>query len=155
MYRPDLFRVDDVPRMHALMRARPFAVLVTAGASGLYASHFPTVVKDVAPFGVVEFHLARANPHWKELAEGNEALMIFQGPEGYITPGAFSAHFHLKAIKPALPNWAMRDTWMRSTNQMAVDAGDFEKGEADGAYTSLSVIGAVACAWRGRDARLP
>ena len=41
------------------------------------------------------------------------------------------------------------------TNQMAVDAGDFEKGEADGAYTSLSVIGAVACAWRGRDARLP
>jgi hypothetical protein len=41
--------------------------------------------------------------------------------EGYVTPGAFSAHFHLKAIKPALPNWAMRDTWMRATNQMAVD----------------------------------
>jgi predicted FMN-binding regulatory protein PaiB len=29
---------------------------------------------------------ARANLHWKELAEGDEALMIFQGPEGYITP---------------------------------------------------------------------
>jgi transcriptional regulator len=102
MYRPDLFRVDDVPRMHALMRARPFAVLVTAGASGLYASHFPTVVKDVAPFGVVEFHLARANPHWKELAEGNEALMIFQGPEGYITPGWYpSKAQHGKVV----PTW--------------------------------------------------
>ncbi len=34
------------------------------------------------------------------------------------------------------------------TNQMAVNAGDFEKGEADGAAASLTVIGAVAQAWR-------
>jgi uridine phosphorylase len=34
------------------------------------------------------------------------------------------------------------------TNQMAVSAGDFEKGEADGAYASLNVISAVARAWR-------
>jgi uridine phosphorylase len=34
------------------------------------------------------------------------------------------------------------------TNQMAVSAGDFEKGEADGAYASLSVIGALGQAWR-------
>jgi predicted FMN-binding regulatory protein PaiB len=86
MYRPDLFRVDDVPQMHALMRARPFAALISNGAAGLYASHLPTVLKEVGTYGAIEFHLARANPHWKELAEGNEALMIFQGPEGYITP---------------------------------------------------------------------
>lgn len=41
------------------------------------------------------------------------------------------------------------------TNQMAVGVGDFEKGEADGAYASLKVVGAVARAWRDRDARLP
>ncbi|HEV2337108.1 MAG TPA: nucleoside phosphorylase [Stellaceae bacterium] len=35
------------------------------------------------------------------------------------------------------------------TNRMAVDAGDFEKGEADGAHASLTVIAAVARAWRG------
>jgi uridine phosphorylase len=34
------------------------------------------------------------------------------------------------------------------TNQMAVSGGDFEKGEADGAYDSLNVISAVAQAWR-------
>jgi uridine phosphorylase len=34
------------------------------------------------------------------------------------------------------------------TNQMAVSGGDFEKGEADGAYDSLKVISAVAQAWR-------
>jgi uridine phosphorylase len=37
------------------------------------------------------------------------------------------------------------------TNQMAVDGGDFEKGEADGAYASLAVIAAVARAWRERE----
>ena len=86
MYLPDHFRVEDVPQMHALMRGRPFAALISSGASGLYASHLPTVLKDEGNFGTIECHLARANPHWKELAEGNEALMIFQGAEGYITP---------------------------------------------------------------------
>jgi len=35
------------------------------------------------------------------------------------------------------------------TNQMAVVEGDFEKGEADGASASLTVIAAAARAWRG------
>ena len=86
MYVPELFHVKDLPQMHALMRARPFAVLVSAGASGLFASHLPTVLKDDGRYGVIECHLARANPHWRDLAGGGEALMIFQGAEGYITP---------------------------------------------------------------------
>lgn len=39
------------------------------------------------------------------------------------------------------------------TNQMAVSGGDFEKGEADGAYASLNVIGAVAEVWRALESR--
>src|SRR6201998_1100058 len=102
MYRPDLFRVDDVPQMHDLMRAQPVAALISHGAGGLFASHRPTVLKDAGSHGVVEFHLARANPHWKELAEGNEALMIFQGPEGYITPNWYpSKAEHGKVV----PTW--------------------------------------------------
>lgn len=102
MYRPDHFRVDDVPAMHALMRARPLAALVSGGAAGLYATHLPTVLKGDGPFGLVEFHLARANPHWKVLAEGDEALMIFQGPEGYITPNWYPSKVeHAKVV----PTW--------------------------------------------------
>jgi len=85
MYLPELFRVEDVAQTHALMRARPFAALVSAGPSGLFASHLPTVLKDEGRYGVIECHLARANPHCRDLA-GGEALMIFQGAEGYITP---------------------------------------------------------------------
>ena len=62
----------------------------------------PTVLKEVGTYGAIEFHLARANPHWKELAEGNEALMIFQGPEGYITPNWYpSKAQHGKVV----PTW--------------------------------------------------
>src|SRR5499426_2086921 len=102
MYQPDHHRVDDLPLMHALMRARPFVALVSGGAEGLCATHLPTVLKAEAPYGVIEFHLARANPHWKQLAQCNEALMIFQGPEGYITPNWYpSKAEHGKVV----PTW--------------------------------------------------
>jgi transcriptional regulator len=101
MYRPDLFRVDDVPQMHALMRARPFAALVSAGPMGLYATHLPTVLKDEGSYGVIECHIARGNPHRNDLA-GGEAMMIFQGAEAYITPNWYpSKADHGKVV----PTW--------------------------------------------------
>ncbi len=101
MYQPDLFRVDDVAQMHALMRARPFATLVSAGSLGLYASHLPTVLKDEGAYGTIECHLARPNPHCQDLA-GGEALMIFAGADGYITPNWYPSKFqHGKVV----PTW--------------------------------------------------
>ena len=106
MYLPDQFKVEDIGRMHALMRERPFATLVSSGNLGLYATHLPTVLKTEGVCGVIECHLARANPHWKDLsqlgASGAEALMIFHGVEGYITPNWYpSKHETQKAV----PTW--------------------------------------------------
>ena len=102
MYQPEHFRVDDVAQMHALMRTRPFATLVSVGALGLYASHLPTVLKEGGQYGLIECHLARVNPHCRELGEAGEALMIFQGPEGYITPNWYpSTAQHGKVV----PTW--------------------------------------------------
>ena len=84
------------------MRAKPFAALVSGGSAGVFATHLPTVLKDDGRYGTIECHLARANPHCKELAEGNEALMIFQGPEGYISPNWYpSKAQHGKVV----PTW--------------------------------------------------
>jgi len=102
MYTPDYFHVEDVAQMHVLMRMRPFAALVSWGSGGLCASHLPTVLKDEGTFGIIECHLARANPHWKDLAAGKEAMMIFQGPDGYITPNWYpSKAVHGKVV----PTW--------------------------------------------------
>lgn len=87
MYLPDHYRVDDLGAIHALMRARPFATIVTQGQSGLEASHVPTLLKaDEGEHGVIEMHLARANLQWKQAQAGHEALVIFGGPEAYIRP---------------------------------------------------------------------
>jgi transcriptional regulator len=100
MFRPDHFRVEDIAQMHALMRARPLATLVTGGPAGLYATHMPTVLKAEGDNGTVEFHLSRGNPHWKELAETAEALMIFQGPDGYITPNWYPSKAETQKVVP-------------------------------------------------------
>ncbi|HUS95726.1 MAG TPA: FMN-binding negative transcriptional regulator [Hyphomicrobiaceae bacterium] len=87
MYLPDHFREDKTDAMHALMRAAPFAVLVTAGASGPEATHMPTVLANEPPLGAIEAHMARANPHWKTSPGDADALVIFSGPDHYIRPG--------------------------------------------------------------------
>lgn len=88
MYIPEPFTVADNDALIALMRARPFATLISTGPAGLNATHLPTVLKieDEQPV-VIECHVARANPQWKEFSGGRDALMIFGGPQGYIRPG--------------------------------------------------------------------
>jgi predicted FMN-binding regulatory protein PaiB len=83
------------------------------GSTGLCASHLPTVLKDEGSYGVIECHLARANPHWKDVASGNEALMIFQGPEGYITPNWYPS----KAQHGKVSRFGTMQSYMRTAAQ--------------------------------------
>jgi transcriptional regulator len=104
MYTPAQFKVEDVGEAHALMRAHPFAILVTHGADGIVATHLPTVLKvdDASPVGRIECHVARPNPQWRTFSPDAEALMIFQGPEAYIRPGWYpSKAEHDKVV----PTW--------------------------------------------------
>jgi transcriptional regulator len=159
MYQPDHFRVEDIPAMHALMRGRPFATLISAGPAGLYASHLPTVLKDDGGSGVIECHLARANPHWKDLAEGNEALMIFQGPEGYITPNWYpSKAQHGKVVptwnyavvhaygRPEVMNdkeWLRRHVGELTAQQEKSEAQPWALSDAPDAYIDVMLRGIV------------
>ena len=104
MYRPGYFKVEDTAKVHAMMRAQPFAILVTQGSDGLTATHLPTVLKagSHGSLGWIECHLARPNPQWKTYTPGLDALMIFQGPEAYIRPGWYpSKAEHGKVV----PTW--------------------------------------------------
>jgi transcriptional regulator len=90
MYIPASFREDDLPTLHAFLDAHPLAALVTAVESpaNLYATHLPLVLeRSVGPLGTLRGHLARANPHAKQLATGAApAIVLFSGPDAYITP---------------------------------------------------------------------
>ncbi len=159
MYRPDHFVVDEIPQVHALMRARPLAALVSTGPLGLYGTHLPTVLKDEGPFGTIECHLARANPHWKDLAAGGEALMIFQGPESYVTPNWYpSKALHGKTVptwnyavvhaygRPAVmedPDWKRRHVSELTAQQERGEAQPWAVTDAPESYVQAMLRGIV------------
>jgi transcriptional regulator len=87
MYTPKHFEETRLPVLHELMDAHPFVTLISAGVSGLIASHIPMVLeRDGSEFGVLKGHVSRANPQWREFTPEVEALAIFSGPHHYISP---------------------------------------------------------------------
>jgi transcriptional regulator len=89
MYVPASFKISERQDAFELMKANPFAALVSHDADGLFATHMPTVTRQEGESIVIECHMARPNPHWKRLASAldAEAMMIFTGPDAYIRPG--------------------------------------------------------------------
>lgn len=87
MYLPSHFEEPRTEVLHDLIRSHPLGALVTFGAEGLNANHVPFEIDpDPAPFGTLRAHVARANPVWREFSKEVEPLVIFQGPQIYITP---------------------------------------------------------------------
>jgi transcriptional regulator len=96
MYRPTQFREDRIGVLHGLIRAHPFAQLVTGGTAGLEADPANS------PNGTLRGHLARANGQLAALRQGSEALVIFQGLQAYVSPSWYpSKGEHGKVV----PTW--------------------------------------------------
>jgi transcriptional regulator len=87
MYLPSHFEESRPEILRQLIRDHPLGTLVTVGADGLNANHIPFEFDpDPAPFGTLRAHVARANPAWRDFSKEVEPLVIFQGPQIYITP---------------------------------------------------------------------
>lgn len=102
MYIPTQFRTDDLPAIHAAMRETHLANLVTSGPEGLVATPLPMLLDaGEGEFGTLYAHVARANPQWCSGA-GQEALVIFDGPDAYISPSWYATkQEHGKVV----PTW--------------------------------------------------
>lgn len=87
MYIPAHNKETDIVALHGLIRARPFGAWITQGPNGLIANHIPFLLDPArGPNGMLIGHIARANPIWKTFSATVPSLVIFQGPETYITP---------------------------------------------------------------------
>ena len=85
MYIPAAFAETDPERLAALIGDYNFGLLVTAGAQGLFATHLPFVADPARPLERLHAHMAKANPQWRDVGEGLDALAIFQGPHAYVS----------------------------------------------------------------------
>ena len=86
MYVQEHFREEREETLHEFIRAFPFATLVTSAPAGPEATHIPLVLDATSGGCVLRGHMARANPHWRYLGEGADALAIFLGPHAYVSP---------------------------------------------------------------------
>jgi transcriptional regulator len=100
MYVPPQHQSPDSARHLEIMRSYPLATLITGTDGVPEASHVPTIVWSQADDGgiVVRGHMNRANPQWKRLATTEQALLVFAGPHGYVSPVWYQ-------VTPAAPTW--------------------------------------------------
>lgn len=103
MYIPAAFKEDRIEALHAAIRAAGPATVVSMTPQGLFASHAPLLLDPhPAPYGTLLGHLAKANPHGRMADATVQTLVIFYGPNGYITPSYYAAkQEHGKVV----PTW--------------------------------------------------
>lgn len=103
MYQPAAFAEERVEVMHALIRACPFATLMTCADGIPEANHLPLLLDpQPSPRGTLRGHVARANPLWRQPHPGREALVIFQGPQAYVTPSWYATK---RETGKVVPTW--------------------------------------------------
>jgi transcriptional regulator len=120
MYTPSNFAIDDLNELHQQILGTRLGVLVTHGEQGLQASHLPLLLNvDHGTHGTLYGHVAKANPQWKELQSGAEALVIFAGADAYVSPGFYpSKAEHGKVV----PTWNYVAVHAYGTAEVFTDA---------------------------------
>ena len=103
MYVPAHFDEPRTEVLHDLIKHHPFGILVTHGASGLDANHIPFELNpQQGKMGMLNAHVARANPVWREVADGDEVMVIFRAADAYVSPNWYpSKHEFHKQV----PTW--------------------------------------------------
>ena len=96
LYSPAVFRVDERATLLARAAENPFATVITHSDGALAVSHLPLLID--AQRQVLRGHLARENPQLPHFMAGAEALAIFHGPHGYVSPSVYED-------QPSVPTW--------------------------------------------------
>ena len=87
MYTPTHYQETRLGVLHALIDAHPLGAWVCLGDTGLVVDHIPFLLEaERGEFGTLVGHVARANPAWQSLAADAESVVIFRGPDAYISP---------------------------------------------------------------------
>lgn len=120
MYIPPSNAEHSPEVMLGFIEAHPLGALVTSSPEGLFATHLPLVLdRSRGEHGVLQGHVARANPHHRQATAG-EALVIFQGPDAYITPSWYPAKAEHGRV---VPTWNYVAVHVHGALRFIDDAG--------------------------------
>ena len=102
MYQPPHFKEERLEVQHALVKAHPFGLLISAGEDGPEANGLPFHLDATSgPMGTLKVHMARANAQWRSI-NGQKVLVVFQGPQAYISPSLYETK---RETGKVVPTW--------------------------------------------------
>jgi transcriptional regulator len=96
MYIPKHFAQSSESALWDFIEQHAFGTLLTVADGAPMLSHLPFLPDRAA--GVLHCHVARANPHWHAVARSPQAVVIFAGPHGYVSPTWY-------AERGGVPTW--------------------------------------------------
>jgi transcriptional regulator len=120
MYVPEAFSETRLPVLHALIRAHPLGLLISGAPDGPVVDPVPFTLVADGGLGTLRAHVARPNPHWRALREAPEAVVVFQGPEAYVTPEWYPSK---RETGKVVPTWNYVVIEARGPATVIEDAG--------------------------------
>ena len=122
MYLPSHFEERDPERLRRFIREHPFGTLVTLTGTGLDANHIPfLLLPDTnGAAATLRGHIARANPLWRDLAPDSPTLVIFHGPDSYISPSWYASK---RETGKVVPTWNYAVVHAHGTPRVVDDVG--------------------------------
>lgn len=125
MYLPTAFAVNDTTRLHALIQEHPLATWITPGESGILVNHIPFVLDTSrGTHGVLMGHVARANPVWQAFSRSVPSVVVFHGPQAYVSPSYYASKaLHGKVV----PTWNYAVVHAHGMPRVVEDHGEFRQ----------------------------
>jgi transcriptional regulator len=105
----EAFELRDVETARSIVRAHPFATIVTAD---LRATHMPCLVDEEADGLAILGHVALADPVSEALA--GPVLLVFHGPHGYVSASWYGSD--------TIPTWNHVTLHVKGTPRLFEDA---------------------------------
>lgn len=121
MYVSKHHALDDREAIFGLMEAHPLGAWVCQTEGGLVANHVPFLLdRNRGEFGTLVGHVSRANPVWRQLNTAAPSVVMFQGPQAYISPGWYPGKAdHGKVV----PTWNYTVAHAHGTARAVDDRG--------------------------------
>lgn len=90
MYIPKYFEVTNFDEVLDFIQKNSFGTLVTTYENKPIATHLPLELHKQGDDYFITGHLAKNNPQWKTFNGKNNVLVMYQGPQSYISSSWYS-----------------------------------------------------------------
>ena len=124
MYIPKYYSVTDVAEITRFVESIRLGTLVTYGEDGFFGTNLPWLLNgDLQTGATLTGHVARANPHWQKIAGAADALVIFSGPDAYVSPNWYPSKTEHGRV---VPTWAYQAVHVEGQVQVFEDLPSLE-----------------------------